>query len=750
LSRRPVARALAAAAAVVAAVLAAKAAAQSDAAVVPAAPQDPAQAKIYALFDRLCARCHQAGKLESLRPARGFANVLDLAAVAADPARVRPGNPDGSPLYTVLQSRLAPHNFADAELSGDDLDAVREWLRTTPPSARRCVDRTTVDSAAVTAAVGKALADAGSEQAKSLRFLSLAPLYNSCAAGDAELKAYGEAVGTMVNSLSWGLEPYQVQVIDPAGVLFKIDLTRIGWTPARWEQLVAAYPYAASAPQSAELTAATDTAVPIIRADWFVATAGRAPLYYELLGLPERAATLQTSLRIDLTAATAQSRVRRIGIRTSRIARGQRLIQRTPFANGAYWNTYEYAQTPGRPDLFEAPGGPGSRGAPKPDASLSMFSLPSGFNAFFIANGDGNRLADLPVSVLRDDGHAGGRVTVGAGCLACHRGGPLPAEDELRARVQGDTSVPRDIRDRVVALHASNEEAQRLMDDDRARVAKAVAAAGLTPGLMLEGRDPASALSAAYEAPLSLTDVALEFAISPDRLKAPPPAAPAPLADFLQRLAHGPVPRRLVEARAFDLHQAFVAPPGTSEAGKPLAVTRDDAEPFELVLKSGRTTFASGDTLVLSARASEACYLTLINVDRNGRGTVVFPNDFDGNNQLEPGKEIRVPPDGAPYQFRLRDKGRETIVGICLAGQKAPAGIRHDFERQRFTELGDYRAFLRRTAHLELEERKPAARAAPPQRVPQRGRRGRIEQPEPAPPRTAEPQARTAIQITVE
>ena len=101
-----------------------------------------------------------------------------------------------------------------------------------------------------------------------------------------------------------------------------------------------------------------------------------------------------------------------------------------------------------------------------------------------------------------------------------------------------------------------------------------------------------------------------------------------------------------------------------------------------------------------------------VGVDRNGRGTVVYPNDFDQNNLLEAGKELRVPAEGAPYQFRLREPGKETVVGICLGGPKPPFGIKHDFERQRFTELGDYRAFLIRAATADAQDRNSPAAVA--------------------------------------
>jgi hypothetical protein len=47
---------------------------------------------------------------------------------------------------------------------------------------------------------------------------------------------------------------------------------------------------------------ATATKLPAIRADWFVGTASRAPLYYDLLQLPQNLPELERQLRVDATA----------------------------------------------------------------------------------------------------------------------------------------------------------------------------------------------------------------------------------------------------------------------------------------------------------------------------------------------------------------------------------------------------------------------------------------------------------------
>jgi mono/diheme cytochrome c family protein len=722
----------------------------------PAQPEEPIPAKAYAVLDRQCAKCHQAGKTELSRPADGFGNVLDLATLQRNLTLVRPGNPDASRLYTLMQSRVAPHNFAADDLSNADLDAVREWIQLAKP-AGSCTDQPPVTSDAVTTAIEKVLAELSPDGAKTQRFLSLTHLHNACATKP-EMTAYLQAATNMINGLSWGLEPVALEAVDEANTVFKIDLARIGWDAQKWDRLAGAYPYTAAYAPTQPIQQRTGTSSPLLRADWFVTVAGRAPLYYELLTLPDRVSALFAGLKVDPNAAVVPGRVKRIGLKASRVARGNRLLQRQSFANGGIWTTYEYAPTPGRPDLFDTPGGPGTRGAPRPDASLIMFSLPSGFNAFFMANGEGVRINDVPQSVLFDDANPTSRITAGTPCLACHDKGAVTATDELRQRVQTDASVPRDIRERVLAMHDSADEMKKLFDDDIARLEKAQTAAAMKPGLTLDGVDPVSALAARYDRNVSLQDLASELHIAAANLSSLTGHSLPVVADLIQRLVHGPVPRREIEL-AFPQMAAAVLPAAAAEnkaaatssatPAMPLTASVVTAtSPFDLILKTGPSEFKTGDTLTITVRATESCYLTLINVDKTGRGTVVFPNDFDQNNFMDANKELRVPADGAPYNFRLREPGRETVIGICQTAQKTPFGIKHDFERQRFTELGDYRSFLIRSAATASEDASLAKNNDRQRNA--RPRRGRSAEPAPVLGNgKPDNQARTAVQFDI-
>jgi mono/diheme cytochrome c family protein len=692
---------------------------------VPPPPEDPPAAKAYAVFDRHCAACHQAGKLRTLAPAGSLGDILDLAALARTPALVRPGHPDGSPLYQLMQARLPPHDTPSATpetgLAAEDIDAVRDWIQRLPAVAS-CPTAPRITRADVAAAVAARRALAG-PRGSDLRVLSLSNAIGTCAT-PAEVAARRHAVTLTLNSLSWAPKPVVPDVFGPSDSLLAIDLTALGWTAERWARIARLDPYAGRL---------IDDAEHIVRADWFVATAWQQPMYADLLGLPDHVATLTRALGIDVAQDLASNRAHRAALKTSALTRNNRLVQRHPSVFGAFWTTSEYASAPGRPDLIDRPSAVGT-----PDASFGLFSLPNGFTAFFLANGEGAALTDVPASVARNDLAPSRRLAAGAACLACHASGPRPLTDELRARAEAEPGFAD--RDRVLALHRPAAVLAGLIADDRTRLANAHRAAGLPPDPSFAGLPVVPAVIARYGRAVTLEQAAVELDVPEAALRdAARRDIPGLTGDVLRRLRHGPVPRRLIEAAAPGLVAAAT--------GAPLPEIKPVQEPFTLVLTAEETRFKVGDTFSVTARATEACNLTLIAVDRNGRGTIIWPNDFEPDNRLVAGKEVIVPPPDGPYQFRFDAPGRETMIGICLATSKTPSGIRHDFERQRFTELGDYRGFLNRTLANE-----PAARAEAQKAEQQaRGARRAIRRTDiPAPPvPPGEAQARASIQLEV-
>lgn len=174
------------------------------------------------------------------------------------------------------------------------------------------------------------------------------------------------------------------------------------------------------------------------------------------------------------------------------------------------------------------------------------------------------------------------------------------------------------------------------------------------------------------------------------------------------------------------------------------------ADRLEIALAADKAAYKTGDVATFTVAVSRDCYLTLVGVDKGGRATVLFPNELAADNRVQGGTALHVPGDKAAYRFRFKDKGRETIVAICSQSQTAPEGIVHDYDRLRFTVLGDWQLFLREPPEMKEARRDDAATDVPRPQQRQR-RRGRQGAPAATPgPSSPDVQTRTAITIDIE
>jgi hypothetical protein len=243
-----------------------------------------------------------------------------------------------------------------------------------------------------------------------------------------------------------------------------------------------------------------------------------------------------------------------------------------------------------------------------------------------------------------------------------------------------------------------------------------------------EGRELA-ALARLYERPADLERAAAELLLSPAELAAQLEAVTGELQPPAMRLRLGLLPRPQLERLLAGLRSGGVPDRADKQDQS------SDPPGFELSLWTDKARYKPDEIAVFHAEASADCHLTLINVDPAGKATVLFPNELEPDNLLRAGTSVSVPGPAANYRFRFREVGEETIVGICSASPQPPHGIAHDFTLQRFTILGDWRAFLR-----EATSAAPARKA---DSLP--GRRGAV-----AAARAPEAQTRTAITLRVE
>lgn len=662
--------------------------------IVPPPPADARAAKAYAVLDEFCARCHQTGRLKIPAPARPLANVLALDEIARDDTLVRPGLPDASPLYTVM---LRQHAGIDVDPAPGAvaIQAVRDWIADLQEEGPNCGGRPKITRREVEQAVASSLLATPEEKRRDMRFVTLTHLLDACVPVDI-IAGYRQAITKVVNSLSWAAEPIRLSTLGPDDTILRLDLSEIGWLAAHWDKLIQAYPHATLAASRLDdgIRRQTGTEMPAVRGDWLAYAAIGTPLYARLLGLPGRMANLQRILNVEIEADIRALKARRAGLAQSAVTRANRLLERHPTRNGSLWVAYDFATAEGRQNLSANPLGPAAGGAVKVpfrhDATRALFTLPNGFFAYSVNDARGDRIETPMETVDREELGWAGNSGHAAPCMACHRRGPFGGKDAIRSLAEADTAAPSELRDQILALYPPQAEIDTLVSEDQERYAAAQRKVGIEPDLLLRSLEPVSALAREYTRDVGLRRLAAEAGLTMEETRRRLALLPAELAHSGRRVLAARAPR----AEADRILIRLAPDGGGTEASVVLAAQPEPRGELELLLWSKSDAYQAGELATFYARSNQNCYLTLVSVDRGGQATVLFPNEFEQNNLLAAGRDMMLPTDGASYQLRLREKGRENLIGICQTVGKSPEGIQHDFERQRFTMLGEWRAHL--------------------------------------------------------
>jgi hypothetical protein len=236
--------------------------------------------------------------------------------------------------------------------------------------------------------------------------------------------------------------------------------------------------------------------------------------------------------------------------------------------------------------------------------------------------------------------------------------------------------------------------------EDRA-IVEAMLAGATPPEALALNTEIILQLARAHLAPAGLSRVATELGVQRAALEREITMSAGGVNSLLLRLAFGTLPREDIEDGWLLLGRiGGAAPPARTiipvqfDVIRPLITSQT---PIELTLYADRARYAVGDTVQFTIRSNVNCRLTVISIDASGHGTVIFPNEFVPRDHLSAHLNLLLPAKDASYRFRTKEKGRERVVALCTRAPGIVEGIEHDFERQRFQELGPY------TAHLETE-----------------------------------------------
>lgn len=212
-----------------------------------------------------CAPCREIG---TLRASAAASPPLDIAAITRDPNLVRPGNPDGSPIYAAMMRRItpsAPQPATSPRPSIEDLTTLRAWIESLPASAGTCPIAVDLSRRHVAPLLVRHAARAGKPVA-GLRVLTLAHLDVGCLSGE-QIQGWRTAIGLFMAALTGSSKPVPLLPLDEKSHHLAIDIRAFGWDSELWRVLTGAGVRGGSSNEPL-----------IVRADWLIVQVLRGEL----------------------------------------------------------------------------------------------------------------------------------------------------------------------------------------------------------------------------------------------------------------------------------------------------------------------------------------------------------------------------------------------------------------------------------------------------------------------------------------
>ena len=362
---------------------------QDDLAITPAAPSKvagsasvPAEIEQAAdqAMDKSCRTCHGPGQ----RNEAVFA-MHDVFDMGRDPKAVTPNDPDGSPLYASIAGGRMP---IGSQMTPEEVDAIRNWIialgqagaAQAQSGVSNDAEQSDVGGAAqmtmddlpkfaggdfaqLMLATATDLGDISERDRPYIRYLSFAntPLPQIDCDAPAEhrnpMRFLHAGLNKFINSVSRARTLASVTPVEgTGGALVRIDIRDYGWdvedwralsegvhtvgaelagfSATAWEDLAEVNPYAVdphSDPFLAVISKGTQTAVPILNADWFTHFGASSPYYDMLLRLSGDIRDIESGIGIDVDREIQNVNMARSGFRESGGERSQSYVRALRF-----------------------------------------------------------------------------------------------------------------------------------------------------------------------------------------------------------------------------------------------------------------------------------------------------------------------------------------------------------------------------------------------------------------------------------
>lgn len=487
--------------------------------------------KATSVLRNYCRKCH-GPDIDSAGLGLDVSNVLGLL----QDGYLDVKNPENSVLWRRITDGEMPPT-GEPSPSVAEGEALRSWIAAGAPQPERG-ERAFVPALDVLTAIRDDLQQASRGARRLRRYFTLTHLHNHPSVDDAELRLHAAALAKALNSLSREREIALPEPIDTEGTAFVVNLEKLGWSEPDWQAVAAAYPYGldhrevgdealqALSKEIDDLTSeGASGPLVAVRADWFVVTATRPPLYHTLLRLPDSLTGLENRLGVDAKENFLRDRLLRAGFAESGVSVASRAVERHPANEGYYWKSFDFLEDRTEGNLFQQPLGPKFTVHPfdafafTHDGGEMIFSLPNGLQGYMLTNAAGDRIDEGPIAVVQDTLRTAGTPVVinGISCMHCHKRGVIPFRDTVRRGLSlGGAALLKTQR-----LYPRQDRLDEQLADDSERFMKSLDQV-LRPFLVRASDEqlsiedfpePIGVAARRYYGNLSLTDAAAELGL---------------------------------------------------------------------------------------------------------------------------------------------------------------------------------------------------------------------------------------------
>ncbi|MFN4258080.1 MAG: c-type cytochrome domain-containing protein [Gemmataceae bacterium] len=528
----------------------------------------------YGVLKRYCHQCHGQGG-----SAKGGMNfILDRETLIRREVLL-PGKPEQSKLFQEVAQAHMPPAGASARPGAADIAILNQWIAAGAPAFRAAPPRSFLSDSLILERIAADLRAIDPRQRRFMRYLTLHHLYNA-QQPDSELHATRQALAQLLNSLSWHPRLTVPAAVDDEQTILRLDLRAYQWNARLWDRIVALYPYRRDlGPWRDIFKAESGAELPVLRGDWFVATAARPPLYHDLLRLPSTDRELERQLRVEVLTNSDEGTAWRAGFNGSGVSKNNRLIERHDAAHGAYWRSYDFADNLARHNLFEHPLGPApGQNSFEHAGGEIIFHLPNGLLGFMLVDALGRRIDKAPVEIVTDPQRPDKVIVNGLSCFSCHGQGYIFKEDQVWPHVaQNRAAFSAEHVDVIKSLYVPPLRLKTLLDEDNERYHEALRRLDI----LLTEKDALTAVTLRYEAELDIVMAAGETGLAPLELQKQLPTSPdirrvfGPLAN-----ARGTVQRDLWETEFSRLVRELKLDDQLTSTSAAAPVAADAALPF--------------------------------------------------------------------------------------------------------------------------------------------------------------------------